>query len=239
MKKHNDAVTEKLQRTFYRRNLLLLGCAMACLVCYDFWGGLWLKGVTSAWFAALGGLNLVYARKKMGKLPRFLVLIELGLVFGMCADVLLGIHFIAGILFFAFGHVLYLMAFYTLEKFRRKDLYFIVPLAILSLLIVTATPYIQVDDPFLEKLLMAYAVIIAGMLGKALSNFHAGRSVSRMLLLLGSAMFWFSDVMLAIDMFGTASRLTWILCSYTYWPAQNILAFSLFHYINEQGSRKE
>lgn len=237
MKKHTDTMIEKLRRTFYRRNLLLLVCAMICLVCYDIWGGLWLKGVTSAWFVVLGGLNVLYGRKKLRRLPHFLILIELGLVFGMCADVLLGIHFIAGILFFALGHIFYLVAFCTLEKFRRKDLYIILPLAVISLLILTATPYIRVDDPLLEKLLMAYAVIIAGMLGKAFSNYHGSRSVSRVLLLLGSAMFWFSDVMLAVDMFGTPSRLTWILCSYMYWPAQNILAFSLFHYVNEQEAR--
>lgn len=229
-------MTEKLQKIFFRWNLLLLICAMACLVFYDVRGGLWLKGVTSAWFVALGGINLFYAGMRLQKVPRFLVLIELGLFFGMCADVLLGVHFIAGILFFAFGHVLYLVAFYTLEKFRRKDVYFIVPLAILSLFIVTGTPYIRIEDPLLKKLLMAYAVIIACMLGKSISNFHGRKSVSTALLLLGSAMFWFSDIMLAIDMFGMASRLTWILCSYTYWPAQNILAFSLFHHINESDS---
>ena len=31
------------------------------------------------------------------------------------------------------------------------------------------------------------------------------------------------------QMFGQSSRLTWILCSYCYWPAQNILAHALFH----------
>lgn len=232
-------MTEKFQKTFFRGNLLFLVCAMVCLVCYDIYGGLWLKGLTSAWFVALGCFNLIYSRKGLGKISRFLVLTELGLFFGMCADVLLGVQFIAGILSFAFGHVLYLTAFYTLEKFRRKDLYFIAPLAVLSLFIVTGTPYIQISDPLLKKLLMGYAVIIAGMLGKAISNFHEKRTVSRMLLLVGSAMFWFSDIMLAIDMFGTASRLTWILCSYTYWPAQNILAFSLFHHINEQENRPD
>lgn len=99
---------------------------------------------------------------------------------------------------------------------------------------VVGTPYIQIEDPFIKKLLLGYAVIITCMLGKAVSNFTLDKSISRKLILLGSAMFWFSDLMLAIDMFGEASRLTWVLCSYTYWPAQNILAFSLFHYVNEQ-----
>lgn len=47
-------------------------------------------------------------------------------------------------------------------------------------------------------------------------------------------MFWFSDLMLAIDMFGKSSRLVWILCSYSYWPAQNLLAHALYHFVNEQ-----
>ncbi|MBR4411226.1 MAG: hypothetical protein IKT31_07890 [Firmicutes bacterium] len=50
---------------------------------------------------------------------------------------------------------------------------------------------------------------------------------------MAGVLFLFSDLMLAVDMFGVASRLTWILCSYTYWPAQNLLAHSMYHLINE------
>ena len=113
----------------------------------------------------------------------------------------------------------------------------ILPIAAASVYIVTGTPYIQIRDPLLKKLLLAYAVIIACMLGKAVSNLTLRRSVSRWLVMLGSIMFWFSDLMLAIDMFGEGNRLTWILCSYMYWPAQNILAFSLFHFVNETGGK--
>ena len=225
---------DNFKKPFYILNISLLICAMACLVCYDIFGGLWLKGVTSTWFAILGFVNLIYARKGNLKMSRFLILIELGLIFGMCADVLLGVQFILGILFFALGHVFYLIAFYALEKFQWRDVCIIFPIAMVSLFVVAATPFIQIDDPFLKKLLLGYAVIIACMLGKAISNLIANKSISRRLILLGSVMFWFSDLMLAIDMFGEASRITWILCSYTYWPAQNILAFSLFHFINEQ-----
>lgn len=227
-------MTPKLQKNFFRVNILLLICALGCLICYDIRGGLWLKGLTSSWFVSLGIFNLVYSRMRLGKTPRFLILMVLGLIFGMCADVLLGVVFMAGILSFALGHVLYLAAFYSLERFRWKDLCFIVPLAAISLFLVTGTPFIQINDPMLKKMLMGYALIIGAMLGKAASNFRKQKTVSRALLLLGSAMFWFSDLVLAIDMFGVSSRLTWILCSYVYWPAQNILAFSLFHHVNEQ-----
>lgn len=222
-----------MQKNFYKCNIVLFICAMLCLICYDIFGGLWLKGVTSVWFVLLGCVNVLYERKMQGKNSRFTLMIETGLFLGMCADVLLGVQFIFGILFFALGHVLYLIAFFMLEKPRRKDLLIILPIAVVSLFIVTGTPYIKIEDPIIKKLLLGYAVIIACMLGKAISNFNKEKKAYRKMILLGSILFWFSDVMLAIDMFGEASRMTWILCSYTYWPAQNILAHALFRYVNE------
>ena len=78
-------------------NIILLLCAAACLVCYDIFGGLWLKGVTSSWFVLLGAVNLWAARQLPWKNRRVLILIEAGLFCGMCADVLLGIVFFAGV----------------------------------------------------------------------------------------------------------------------------------------------
>ena len=210
-------------------NIALILCTMAFLVCYDTFGGLWLKGVTSAWFVLLGGVNLWAARKLQWKQLRFYVLVEAGLLCGMCADVLLGVDFFVGIGVFALGHVLYLIAFYSLEKVCFRDLWIIGPLTAISVFVVIGTPWICVTDPILRKLLLGYAVIIAAMLGKAISNLISSPSPYRWLLALGGLLFWFSDLMLAIDIFGQPSRLTWILCSYTYWPAQTIIAHSLFH----------
>ena len=72
------------------------------------------------------------------------------------------------------------------------------------------------------------------MLGKALSNYLAVKTTFRLVLLAGAALFWFSDLMLGIDMFGKSSRLTWILCSYNYWPAQAITAHSIYHWVLEK-----
>lgn len=228
------ALRNKTHKKFGILNILLFICGIGCLFFYDHHGGLWLKGVTSAWFALLGFVNLCYGRKRKTENFRFLCLVELGLFLGMCADVLLGVSFIMGILTFALGHVCYLIAFFMLENPNRRDLLLIIPIGVVSIFIVTGTPWIQIDDPMLEKLLVGYAVIISCMLGKAISNLSFRKSPSRWLACVGSVMFWFSDLMLAIDLFGTATRLTWILCSYTYWPAQNILALSLFHFVNEQ-----
>lgn len=226
----------KPKNTLHIVNILLMLCMLACLICYDIFGGLRLKGTTSAWFVLLGLLNLIHAQRTHIPQLRFPVLIFLGLVFGMSADILLGVHFISGILSFALGHILYLVAFYTLEKPHKADLFLILPIAAVSVFIVTGTPWIRITDPMLKKLLISYAVIIAAMVGKALSNLRYGRSLARGPIALGSAMFWFSDLILAIDMFGASSRLTWVLCSYVYWPAQTIMAYALFHFSREQAS---
>ena len=207
-------------------NIALLAGAMVCLVCYDIFGGLWLKGVTSSWFVVLGAVNLLAVREKKQKFPLLMVL---GLFCGMCADVLLGVAFYLGVVVFALGHLLYLAAFYSLERFHIRDLRFMIPLAAVSMFVVVGTPWIRVEDPAMKVLLLGYALIISAMLGKALSNVLCQPCGYRWLLAVGSVLFWFSDLMLAIDLFGQPSRQVWILCSYSYWPAQNLLAHALYH----------
>ena len=56
-------MNENIKNKFLKLNLLIFIGAMACLIFYDYHGGLWLKGVTSLWFCALGTVNLVYAQK--------------------------------------------------------------------------------------------------------------------------------------------------------------------------------
>ena len=215
-------------------NILLLLCAAVCLVCYDIFGGLWLKGVTSSWFVVLGAVNLRAARQLPRKTLRAFILLEAGLFCGMCADVLLGVVFFAGVGAFALGHILYLAAFCCQEPFRRRDLAFCLPVAAVSFFLILGTPWISVADPVMRPVVLVYALIISAMVGKAVSNLIRQPGTFRWLLAIGSILFWFSDLMLLIDMFGTPSRLTWILCSYTYWPAQNILAHGLYHGTREQ-----
>ena len=90
----------------------------------------------------------------------------------------------------------------------------------------------------LEKVLIGYAIIIAAMLGKALSNYLADKSLTNKLIMIGSAMFWFSDLMLAFNMFGNGGQLAGRLCSFTYWPGQCILAYALYHFVRERKENK-
>lgn len=224
---------DKLHRRFHILNLCLLICSMACLVLYEQHRALWFKGVTSGWFVVIALVNLHYARRKGLSRPALPLLITVGLVFGLLADVLLSHFFILGILSFALGHVLYVIAFCRMEKIRRTDFFCIVPAVALSLLVAVGTPWIRITDPLLQKLLVGYAVLIGCMLGKAVANLPRHRTVFGWLIFAGSILFWFSDLMLAVSMFGSGGHLAGQLCCYTYWPAQNILAYALLHYAAE------
>ena len=225
-------------KKFRNTNIVLIVCAMVCLVCYDIFRGVWLKGFTSSWFVLLGLVNLVFAKKSAINNAKPVYFIFTGLFLGMLADVLLAVFFELGVLFFALGHVMYLTAFYTVEKPRKMDFIITIPVAALSVFVITGAPFITIEDALIKKFLIGYAVVISFMLGKALSNFMAEKTVSRLVIAVSSLLFLFSDLMLAIDMFGTPSRLVWILCSYSYWPAQSLIAHSLFHFTKEQQRQK-
>lgn len=210
-------------------NIILLLCAGASLLCYGLFGSLWIKGLTSGWFVVLGGVNLWAFRKLKGQRLRFFLLMAAGLLCGMCADVLLGVEFLAGVAVFALGHGLYLAAFCAIGKFRPRDMVFIAPMAALSLFFLVASPWITVDDPAVKGALSGYALVISAMVGKAVSNLVCRPCLYRWLLAVGSVMFWFSDLMLAMGMFGESASWAWILCGCAYWPGQNVLAHAMMH----------
>lgn len=217
-----------MNKNFYYANILLAICSISCLVIYDIFGGLWLKGVTSSWFVLLGLVNVLYAYKVKYSNKKFILLMFTGLVFGMLADVLLGINFIVGVLFFGLGHILYLLAYYTIHPFHKSELFGILPLSFLAAFVIIGTPFISVPTS-LQYALIGYGIIISCMLSKAISNYRKEKTIGFLLIAIGSILFYFSDLMLLLDMFGTPSRLLWILCSYSYWPAQTLLAHSLYH----------
>lgn len=211
-------------------NIVLMILAMLCLIYYDGHRTIWLKGVTSGWFVALGLVNLAHNWKNGNK--RFLILLETGLFLSAAADVILWNHFMLGAGVFALGHIFYFAAFCALEAFRVRDLLPVAVVAVVSLFAVFGTPYIQVEG-FMAYVMLAYALIISCMLGKDIGNLREKKNTARWLMLIGGAMFWFSDLMLAFSLFGGGGHLAGQLCVYTYWPGQLILAHSIFYPASE------
>lgn len=220
------------KQKYHLISIFLLFISAIHLFFYMQHGTLLCKGINSCWFVIQGGLSLVFAQKSKISIDKHIVCMVLGLFLGMCADVLLSIWFMAGLIVFAFGHVLYIIAFGSLEPFHKRDLWVALPVLCISEYLALISPFVQVNDLSMKIMVGGYAAIISLMVGKAISNFIVVRSLPRTLVLVGVIMFWFSDVVLVINMFGSDYLLPGWLCGVTYWPGQNILAYSLFHHVS-------
>lgn len=217
-----------------KKSILWLDLVLICAIlvgdfCYmEIGGGTTLKGITSAGFVLLGAINSIYAVRINRAGLKYSLLLITGLFFSMLGDILINVNFIIGALIFAVGHIFYFAAFCAHKKFRRFDL---IPTALLMLLatgILTLTPILEFDPFILQIVCIFYGLIISFMVGKAISIFIKERSVMNTILLVGGILFYFSDVMLVFDAFADTPSFVARLCMYTYYPAQSLLALSVY-----------
>ncbi len=195
----------------------------------NFIGGYKMKGLCSLVFVLLGAVNLIYCfiNSKEGKI--FPMLIVSGLIFGMIADVVLSFNFITGAAIFALGHVLYFVAFTMLHKFETKDLIAVFSILAFSVIIILL-PIYDFGSKLMFFVIIAYAVIISLMLSKALMNAINTKKTMEIILFIGSLLFYVSDFMLLLSIFSGEKNFSSLVCCYTYWPGQIIIAFSLYFY---------
>lgn len=220
-----------MKKTFTALNAGFIIAMLAGAVWYRTVGGLGVKATVSCTFVLFGAVNLIYAMIAKAKL-RYPGVMLTGLTLAMLGDVVLGKNFIVGAGLFALGHVMYFIAFCALEKFRRADL---LPSAVIfagAAALLLFYPKFDFGGALMQGVCMAYALIISCMVGKALSNCLREGSVLRWVLAVGSVLFFFSDLMLVLYYFADAPRIVDTLCLYTYYPAQMLLAHSIFHYAN-------
>jgi len=216
-----------MKKTINILNICLILAILAGDVCYIIFGGLWLKSITSAGFVLLGAVNLIYALKNKNNNKPFLFVMLFGLIFGMAGDIVLNLHFMAGAIVFAVGHVFYIVAYSLLNKIHWKDL---IPSALIfipSVLVITLLPIFDFGGVVMELVCVFYALIISCMVGKAVANLIKERSLFNLIIMIGSCLFFFSDLMLLLDVFAGLGSVVGILCLATYYPAQILLAFSL------------
>ena len=190
---------------------------------------LWVKAIASLCFVALGAVNLVYAIKHKTTNLRFCILMLVGLFFAMLGDIVLDVKgmFMYGAMLFAVGHVFYFISYCQLISFKWKDLIFGVCIFVPATLFITLAPFFEFGGVVMEIVCVLYAVIISCMVGKAISNFVADRKVLHLLLLIGSLLFFFSDLMLLLSVFGNMPKVIMFLCLVTYYPAECVLACSI------------
>ena len=217
-----------MKKTFNILNLFLIIAVLVCDVCYIVFGGLWLKGLTSFLFVVIGITNLifVFANKIEGQ-KKFAVIMLIGLIFAMVGDVVINIVFVEGAALFAVGHVFYFVAYCVLEKFSIKDLIIASVIFVLSAAVILFVPIFDFGGMFMQIVCLAYALIISCMLGKAISNLTKKINALNILLVVGSVLFFLSDLMLLFDVFSNVGLWAIVLCLATYYPAQCFLAYAI------------
>lgn len=188
-------------------------------------GGLWVKGLSSAGFVLLGLFNLICALKITTNKKKFAIIMFVGLMFGMLGDILLEIEFITGAVLFAVGHIVYFVAYCFLQKFNYKDLVAGLIIFIPSMLFIVLAPIFDFGGNLLKVLCVVYALFISCMLGKSVVNLIKERNLLNILICVGSSLFFFSDLMLLLNVFSNVFSLALIFCLITYYPAQCLLAF--------------
>ena len=77
------------------------------------------------------------------------------------------------------------------------------------------------------------------MLGKAVSNFFRKRNVTVLILAIGSGLFYFSDLMLALNMFSEVDIFKSMTSLMTYNVAQCMIAGSILFYVDSMKITKE
>ena len=218
-----------MRKGFLITNIILTALCVVLDVVYLAQKGLMLKSITSAVFALLGAVNLFYAIKTKSKNLKFAIIMVIGLVFAMSGDIVLEIVFIAGAALFGIGHVFYFIAYSALQKFSVKDfipaLCIFVPCFILLML-----PIFDFGGIVMHIVCIAYAAVISCMVGKSISNYINNKTLLNLIILVGSALFCFSDLSLVFYSFSDVLPrvLTIVLCLGTYYPAECILAYSIF-----------
>lgn len=215
-------------------NLLLIVLVQVADVWYLTNGGLWRKGVTSFGFVLLGVLNLAYLIAVRKKPLRFPVILTVGLVFAMLGDIVLNVNFIGGALLFAVGHIFYVISYAQLQRIGKLDLLISGSIFAAAALFLLLAPIFDFGGGLMTGICVGYALVISCMVGKAFANAVRERNGTNLLLAAGSFLFFFSDLMLVLYVFGNAPRIADILCVVTYYPAQCILAHAMYRYGRKQ-----
>ena len=219
-----------VNRLYFILNTILFFCGLFSTVCYDQFGGLWLKGVTSGWFVLIGIVNIVFFCKTSKKAAGFPAMMMVGLSLCWIADIVLNITFIPGALIFAVGHVFYFIAYSRLIRFEKNDLIPSVIIFVCAASLVLFVPIFDFGIPLMQYIILGYALIISLMVGKAISNMRRENTSLTKLIVFGSILFFFSDLMLLLCYFAGAPQITDSLCLFTYYPGQYLLAHSIYRY---------
>ena len=227
-----------MKKLIIAANCLLISLILVFGGIYMSYGLLWQKATASILFVVLGMINMFHALKQHTDARQFCIFLLFGLCFAMLGDIILNIQFICGAALFAIGHVFFFVSYSFFSKFSFKDLIYGTSIFVPSLLFIVLAPIFDFGGTLMEVVCVIYALIISFMVGKALSNVIRCRSLTSAIVLIGSVLFFISDLMLLLNVFGGLPKVVDYLCLSTYYPAEILLAISPLCCIREMSSKK-
>ena len=187
-----------------------------------------LKCICSGGFLLLGIINLCYAVYTKQRDKRFYIGMTLGLFLAFLGDVLIGYDFIIGAASFALGHICFVVAYCFIRKLGKLDLLLSGVIFLGALAFLLLCPLLSFEIPVFRIVCIIYGLIISIMLGKAAGNFIKNKNIVTGIIVIASALFFFSDLMLVFDRFIGLWSWTGHACMGTYYPALCFLALSMF-----------
>ncbi len=217
----------KIKPNIHTVNIFLFAVTIALCFIYNSNINLLYKTITSAGFVVAATVNLVFSIVCNKKPKAFALLMFAALLISMIGDISINSNFILGALLFACGHILYFSAYCKLEAFSRRDMLPVGIIFAVSAIVINCIPIFNFGTPLMQGVCNCYALIISFMLGKAFMLFYENRCFKNGMILLGSALFFVSDLMLLLLLFANGDPLTNTVCLFTYFPAQTILAFNI------------
>ena len=193
-----------------------------------------IKIMCSSGFAIMGIVNMCYARKHLVE-NKVMIFMTLGLVFAFLGDVAINPNFILGVIFFALGHVFFVVSYLVYKELEKVDIFFSGALGVFSIGFILLFPYIVFDVAPLKYVVLVYAAIISVMVGKSVGNAFRDKTMFTGMIAVGSVLFFISDMMLLLAWFSTIEgRWTSNVCMAAYYPALCLLAGSMVVYMQKK-----
>lgn len=221
-----------MDKRYFKGNMVILALMLLFDILYMFNGKLLFKGYASILFLVAGVVNFTYCIENKASLnyPKWMVG---ALLCSMIADIVLNLNFYLGVVIFALAHVFYFISYSRLHKMNRRDFVCGAMIFLFTLAIINFTPFLNFGSSFMKGICSVYALIISLMVGKAISNAIEENTITNKMIAIGSILFLISDMMLMLNKFGNVPGTSY-LCLGTYYPAQFILAFSMFKFAKEE-----
>lgn len=218
----------KKQKRIFAINLLLMCASFMGNYLYMTIGGIEIKSFASGMFALMGIINLCYTLKSDTEHKKFCISMAVGLIFAMFGDIGLNFDFILGAALFAIGHIWYFIAYCMYERIQKLDLIISAVFFAGAGSYILFCPLLKFPEAIMKYVCLVYGLIISVMVGKAIGNFIRNKNLVTAILITGSLLFLFSDLMLVFNWFMDVGDIAANLCMATYYPAECLLALSVF-----------